>query len=1531
MKEEKFSAHQRLEGKRRLKNFSIQVIFLFLLSICSKIQKVETSQIKLKIFLESNDPTSQKIMNKIDILEYKLPFSVIVNNNEITGFQETYTLVTGENNIIIKFDPETESCKGMFQGLEKIKEADLSNFDASHVKSMDYMFAGCIGLESINLRNIDTSSLVQIQNIFEDCTSLISVDLSDLDYTVLQATYGMFLRCTNLQNVFFGTIDAPELLKMGCMFQGCKALKSIDFSNANFPKLTDMGFVFDQCNSLISVNFNKINTPSVTTTEGLFQLCTSITSVDLSDFNFSKDTNMHLMFQGCSNLVNVDFGDIKTPELVNMDSMFLYCRSLKSLNFSTSDFSNVQFMGSSFCECNSLENIIFGTKTTSSLKVMSSLFRGCSSLPTLDLTIFETSQVTDLSHVFDYCKILPSLDVTKFNTENVVNMAFLFNECSGLSTLDVSHFDTSKVTDMSHLFSGCLLNTIDINNWVTSSVKTMEAMFYNCVNLENLILGTKVTSNVENMNALFQSCKKLSSIDLSSWDTGKVNNMGVMFFDCPAFKFLDLSKFRTPNINKLSEMFGQSTSLHYLNLKLFEKLEEANWEHNNVFLNLKEDTIICIDHNPTKHYLLDPEPFRLPYAICSDTCKIETNIKIDFDNQKCLASCEDSPTNKYDYKNRCLNTCPINTLMYNHLCIDNDCTEFAIYSIQCSEDGKPIGYYLDSNDDGATGVYKKCYNLCQTCEGPGDATNHNCLNCISGYRHLDDEVNDKNCYEDCPDYYYFDNSNVYHCTSSEVCPSEYNLFIPEKRKCIDQCEKDNTYKHEYHQRCYNREIIETTQIEETTNKAETTQIDETTNKGETTHIEETTNKAETTETKPIESTDLEETTSSPEEDLYDCFNKNSLVNKCVTKNNMTNAEKYNIITTHILASYSPSNFKSLLFEGEGNVIYQINNLKNELDLFKNNRLPDDYNMSIVDLGQCEAKLRQKYGIAPEDSLIIIKKETLSSQSSERDVEFEIFEPYNKTKLNLSFCEDADINVYVPFTLSEENQNLANELQEKGYNMFDLNDPFYQDYCSTFKTLAKTDMLLTDRVDHIYNNLDAKCQDNCVFSNYIADTNYINCSCNVYKQKTKEFKKVDKMDYHTFMQSFYYVLKYSNYKILQCYKLVFVKTVFSENKGSIFIFILFILYLICLIIYIKKGVNPLKKNMLEILEANQNGMIDIETAKTTLFFPPQKNKRTSLKKRQKTSVDALVTKNLEKKIKFEKEPKLDSKSPFFKDKNAKDKTNMKRYSSTKEASRIKRKSSKLRNTDNIAYRETQVDLKSPEEKQEQKKFDDFELNELPYEDAVKYDQRGWFKTYFALLKREHRIIFTFFVCNDYNILVVKLSRFIFLLATDIAMNVFFFSDATMHKIFLDYGKYNFVQQIPQILYSSIISQIIEVFLCFLSLTDKHIYEIKGLEIKTLDEKNKKIIQDVFNLIKKKLFFYFLFTFIFFLGYWYVVACFCAVYPNTQSIFLKDCLMSTLLSFLYPFILYTFPSAFRKCALRCKNNNCLFKVSEVIPFF
>ena len=240
------------------------------------------------------------------------------------------------------------------------------------------------------------------------------------------------------------------------------------------------------------------------------------------------------------------------------------------------------------------------------------------------------------------------------------------------------------------------------------------------------------------------------------------------------------------------------------------------------------------------------------------------------------------------------------------------------------------------------------------------------------------------------------------------------------------------------------------------------------------------------------------------------------------------------------------------------------------------------------------------------------------------------------------------------------------------------------------------------------------------------------------------------------------------------------------------------------------------------------------------------------------------------------------------------------------------------------------LTEKKEENEQKELDDFELNELEYEEAIKYDKRNFIRIYFSFLKREHRIIFTFLICNDYNLNYIKYIRFIFLFATDMTMNIIFFSDKSMHKLFLDYGKYNFIQQVPQIIYSTIVSQIIELFLCFLSLTDTHIYQIKKL--KPFGQNSAEVAK-IFRCIKIKLCCFFIFIVLFLGFYWYMVTSFCSVYENTQKVFIKDSLFSFLLSIIYSFILYLIPSAFRLCAIRNEKGElkCLYKFSEIIPFF
>ena len=68
-----------------------------------------------------------------------------------------------------------------------------------------------------------------------------------------------------------------------------------------------------------------------------------------------------------------------------------------------------------------------------------------------------------------------------------------------------------------------------------------------------------------------------------------------------------------------------------------------------------------------------------------------------------------------------------------------------------------------------------------------------------------------------------------------------------------------------------------------------------------------------------------------------------------------------------------------------------------------------------------------------------------------------------------------------------------------------------------------------------------------------------------------------------------------------------------------------------------------------------------------------------------------------------------------------------------------------------------------------KLDNFELNELDFQEAIKFDNRTFIQIYWGILKREHPILFTFFAFVDYNLIYIKLARFIFLVSTDMVMN------------------------------------------------------------------------------------------------------------------------------------------------------------------
>ena len=246
--------------------------------------------------------------------------------------------------------------------------------------------------------------------------------------------------------------------------------------------------------------------------------------------------------------------------------------------------------------------------------------------------------------------------------------------------------------------------------------------------------------------------------------------------------------------------------------------------------------------------------------------------------------------------------------------------------------------------------------------------------------------------------------------------------------------------------------------------------------------------------------------------------------------------------------------------------------------------------------------------------------------------------------------------------------------------------------------------------------------------------------------------------------------------------------------------------------------------------------------------------------------------------------------------------------------------------NIKNNKNEKRIKKPE-----KILDDYELNHLPYDEALELDKRSFCKIYWSLLKRDELLIFTFFNWNDYNLFHIKIERFLIVILTLMTMNGFLFSDKSIHKLFLNGVEYDFGQQILQIILSVIITHVFEVLLCFLSLTDNYIYKIKTLSKE--DDIGDKIFL-VIKGMKIKLIIFFVLIFIISAFYWYFISAFCAVYKNTQGIYIIDCVISFLFYLVDPFIVYALFALLRVISL--KNNNkknleCLYKTSRLCPIF
>ena len=927
---------------------------------------------------------------------------------------------------------------------------------------------------------------------------------------------------------------------------------------------------------------------------------------------------------------------------------------------------------------------------------------------------------------------------------------------------------------------------------------------------------------------------------------------------------------------------------------------------------------------------------------------------------KCVSNClRDYYNNRDNNQKMCkceiLNCYSCNAESFNKgLCIECEEEYYPVYDDDRNNNSQFqncsqlfFGYYLEN-----TKIYKKCYESCNKCDTAGNNTMHNCKECKHEYNFEIDYGITKNCYTNCTYFHYFNEAkSTSFCTTSFNCPINYDKLIYVKKECVSNCTKDRKYKYEFRKRCY-----EDCPLSNSTKRVNITKLNGII-------YDEYFCKPICDQESPFEVIHTQECYKNcPVKYLLD---KSCILNYLSPEKNNQEKEKEtkteeekkeekikanDIFIKNIEVDFTSNEYETTNLDNGINEEINFNDMKILLTTtLIQKKDKNNSEIIIIDLGECENILRDKYKI-PDNKLLYMKKIAVKQEGMKiPKIEYDVYSKLNGTKLvklNLTYCENTKIDISIPIVLNE-NIDILNS--SSGY---------YNDLCYITSSNDGTDIILNDRKKEFLDNNKTVCQENCIFSEYIYDIKKVKCTCDI-KESSNSFANIN-IDKQKLYDNFINIKNIANIGILSCYKVLFSIKGIKKNIGNYILLLFIIIHFILLILfYTKNFFNIFFKKVKNITFGLKNWKLVLA----------EKREKKRIKKETKL-IENKKLENVNKEI-ISNTQKIDKSknvitneqkiiSPLnilhndFDTKNYIENNNNKNsmYSSGSEKApnqliKIDKKGNneilnlnwgdiidKKQNiiTQNTKTRErlnfSAINEKKLEKIKKIMAYNDDELNNLSYKLAKKYDKRNISQYFFSLLRTKHIILFTFFNNNDYNIKIIKIDLFLFGFILYFVVNALFFNDDTMHKIYKDKGDYNFIYQFPQIIYSFLISLVFNILLKLLALSEKTILKYKKHKKQDNLNEKEKLIK---NKLKFKFLIYFIIITLFLILFWYYLSMFCSIYINTQLHLIKDTLISYALSLLYPLGIYIIPGICRIPALsgkKKKRRYILFKISKIL---
>ena len=1028
--------------------------------------------------------------------------------------------------------------------------------------------------------------------------------------------------------------------------------------------------------------------------------------------------------------------------------------------------------------------------------------------------------------------------IIRFNTQ-IESVANMFNGLTNMKEIDTSNFDFSKVTNMDSMFNGCSnLEKINFGNINTSLVENMERLFQHCICLTSINLSNFDTSLVTSMNSMFRVCESLNSIDVSNFNTSNVEDMMDMFAFNNNLISIELSNFNTSKVKNLKGMFYKCQTLKYLDLSNFDTTLVINicsmFEQCSSLLYINFNSLrIGGGGEKETGYAFSSTPPEL--KICINDSQTE-NLLLSWTviNSQTNLNCSDICFEKNIKINLKENRCLYScNESESKYEYKNYCYEVCPNTTFISNNNEYLCSDKTFEDNYYFDIQKGVYKECYK----------TCKKC----NNEGNETNN-NCLE-CKDGFKFTNDSLLNNNCYEIC-NHYYYF-----------DEFNTYKCTNNKTCpekYNKLINEK-------NKC----IDECKN--------------DNIYRYQYNNICYEHCPDGTRETNYNCF-----LNEITEEDRIIKIFQEYIFNSDIIKNVTENKTDYIL--DKDNVIYQITTTENQ-------KLNEYKNISSINLGNCEDILREKYKINETLPLIILKKDYKSPYTLIPIIDYEIYHPINKSKLNLEDCKDIKLNI--PVSIDEEK-----------IFIYEPKSEFYTDNCFPYTTENGTDIIITDRKQEFKKKNLSLCENNCEYTGYDINTKKSSCECNVKNKMESIHEIMNKSNllFNNFSNEEDISNNIpSNMETMKCTKTLFSKEGIMNNISSYIIFIIIAHFLLTLILFMKCGISSLESDIEDILDSKKNNEENLgrksqmikgnkklkeNLNKTEKNFPPKKNR------------ESIIINNSSKLIKSSKHVNKDSKN---------------RESLLNFNTKMKKRKTKDLNGIDIL-------LNKLGEKKEKESYNDYEINNLDYELAILYDKRTFCEYYISLLKIKHPIIFSFCPIRDYNMMMIKICIFSLSFSVYYVINLEFFNLKVIHKLYEDEGKYDFKYFLPKVALAFIICNFINIITKLIFLSERNILEIKK-QTKFLEANN------IASKVKRKIFIkciiFFIIGILFQILFWFVLSSFGSVYQNSQVIVFENTLISFGISLIYPFFINIFPCILRiwsiSSRIKCLHNfNKIFQM-------